>query len=500
MFVDESMKNRFCDCLDALAVFANKKLKIVDGLCDSSSKYIRAKYRFKILEIVFDKHRQLIDEFVEANEPGFLHSTLDEISNWKDAVSSVFLVVEVNREHAIFSLDNYLFEVSSVNNDYKDVFNDIPTYVKAILLPFEGIVAQATTILDLQILFSKTSQKHIEEKCRNITNQNIIDDAQMFLSVAKKINIALSENASKKNKKTKTTDVIKNKICYIKPSINKHESPVKGIYGKNRYVKFEQHIKNKYADIIFDEAKETLINANWDRIEEKRKLNSYILNTANNLVDFCGIVDVDILYQQFCIWHDDVDISFDSFLEKLNLIFSYSNNMCNFVLTDPIEGEKIDIIINSSVIEYFQLMGNDNNAEALNPEVQHKNLNRFVTNLIEDHWKVDFKFFSQAAKNMNIYNYCEGIPEVQDLIQFLDERIPDEADDFEFTQNIFESFVDSYVNNLSFIDPKVFIEKLNLDFNEKEICEFENRLINAINVLPRWKNYGQSSAELLLQY
>lgn len=606
---DQSL--RFCHCIDSLALFANKKLKMFDEMFEPDSKFLIQKNRHEVLNEVFHDHIEIIDEYVEANEEDLLESYLHEIKNWKNAICDYFLVAEVNEEFAILSCGDFSFKVVGITQNINEVCPKAPAWVDAILLPFEGVITYAMSMSLLNINYSEDATKMLNEEAKKALKGKIIEFGDDFIDIAPKINQHIKERKDKINEENDMFDENKPgkmKISYVEPSEGKHESAIRGLKNKernnaidnhlnnifdndellknwkdeqlkqavsnfnkhepimkfetfiNRYGGIPEHEKditsniNKLEDwliyahpvvfdlvkqlsdnnytlklddisksvvysipecimpfgagfyynndfifVIFEEYQTALSKINWKEIEEEREINDAIINSCNKLVELCGIVLLDDLYKQFIFWYPCYTTKFDlnQFWNRVKKLIDKAGYACDFVTNVPSVNFEDRYLINAWLLDKYNLLYED---EDLSDDEYEKNsmaLDNDISILYERHQFVGFKVFPEFLRDNYYLDYVQTIPEIQEFVEFLDERVPDKADDYEYAEEIVERLVDSCLEDL-YNKPDIgqFIEEQNFDFNEDELGEFLNRYMNAVNSIPRWLNYGQSPFDL----
>ncbi len=175
---------------------------------------------------------------------------------------------------------------------------------------------------------------------------------------------------------------------------------------------------------------------------------------------------------------DEDDVANDQFFDTVYLI---NPALVNNYLYDP------------SVSIDFNDEENDEMQEAVEAYRYH---------LVERHDEIPRKLLEkEEIENFFILDYVRAIPEVRELLQYLDSHVPDDEDDLFFADGALLMIMDGVNHDYP---PQFYIEIFSNKGYSFESIDNANDLLGvitkAVNAMPRWSNNGHSPMELYEQY
>lgn len=154
----------------ALLDYINKKYKIhpeikkiykQEGL-DVNKLYDIDKYLWE--------HKEIIVDFIKDNNYKFTEEELEEVNEFKNAITSDhFVIVGFDREYTkILSDDGNLYMVKGIRTDLDKIMNskELPKIVSTTLLMFKGNIVFKSFFGDMDIVFGNDVKKYIVNKMK----------------------------------------------------------------------------------------------------------------------------------------------------------------------------------------------------------------------------------------------------------------------------------------------------------------------------------------------
>jgi hypothetical protein len=166
----------FFKLMPALQTFANRQLKIIEGLKDVEGyKTISDGERVELRNAVYE-NPEVIDDFVRENPFSFSKDELEIISNWKNFIADSFFIVQLTKKHAIFIRNEDVYAVLALAQPLQVVLGaaPLPTYVKTVLLPFKGKIIYDGLLEGHNIFFGPGISTSVKNRYRIAKQKNEI--------------------------------------------------------------------------------------------------------------------------------------------------------------------------------------------------------------------------------------------------------------------------------------------------------------------------------------
>ena len=154
----------------AVLDYVNKKYKIQpeikkiykqEGL-DINKLYIIDKYLWE--------HKGVIDDFIKDNDYKFTEEELNDVREFKNAITSnKFVIVGFDREYTkILSEDGKLYMVKGIRTDFDKIMNpkELPKIISTTLLMFHGKIVFKSFFEEVNIVFGNDVKKDIINKMK----------------------------------------------------------------------------------------------------------------------------------------------------------------------------------------------------------------------------------------------------------------------------------------------------------------------------------------------
>ncbi|MEA2074727.1 MAG: hypothetical protein U9O85_03205 [Euryarchaeota archaeon] len=168
MKLSEEDTKLFYKLLPALLVYTNQQKGVVRGVTtvdefmDSPSEEI-----IKVREALFSQP-ELIHAFVKENPFNFSQEELEIVRGWKNFLKAEFYLFRYLKKYAIF-LDNCsppkAYGVLALVSDFQDIVSqELPVYLKAVLLPFKGQIIYDGILIPSPVSFGPGIRQDLKER------------------------------------------------------------------------------------------------------------------------------------------------------------------------------------------------------------------------------------------------------------------------------------------------------------------------------------------------
>jgi len=131
-------------------------------------------------------------------------------------------------------------------------------------------------------------------------------------------------------------------------------------------------------------------------------------------------------------------------------------------------------------------------------EIDDRFVVEFRRHLIERHRMIPRRMLKkEELENFHILTYCRRHPEVEQLISYLDTRVPDGYDDTLFANEMFSQLHPDMQFDLNMETFLATLAEAGYVFGSTDTLEdFMTVLMNAANTMPRWENNGYSANQM----
>lgn len=157
-----------------------------------------------------------------------------------------------------------------------------------------------------------------------------------------------------------------------------------------------------------------------------------------------------------------------------------------FVISNPTDEQQSAAIINKRLIEDYDLFDDDIDEDDEEFKQRLEDFDNELLRIAKHQCQFKFSLFSNDLRDQEAIDYYKSIPEIQEFRDFFDERVPDDMDEYQYSEVLIEHFIYSQRNSdVGASNLGDFIDDNGLEFNDDELAEFLNRFTNAANALPR---------------
>lgn len=533
MVLNDEQVNRFFDTMDALLYYVNDRFHVVKDLSLESGTMMDDVKTAMVARELWN-NVEIIDEFVDRNPFGLPQKCLDAAAGWKYALPGFYTLVRYQGGRGLLMGDAGVFSVSGVTYELEDEIGPAPAGVELVLLPFDDVIVydgflQAYDLEGQQAgQESRRIQDEFERRCADgiaMTAQEFIERAQTFIEAEREREFESLLVGPRTSDVGGAEEVLPKGF---------HRGVLAGLGGFDRelaldayraqhpeaFVRPGQRGASEFED--FDEPIPSELASIASEMPEKLPIEYRqaltCIDAATMLYGVAAVADVYAQYRALCA---DA-LSFAEF-QTLASSETWRTGAGTF---DVWTYANVDYITHYSLSPDFvaqEFMQNKAGSEGLfmNREtgelagspfgslsgsgggdlvIELGRLEQYKRDLVEMRKReLPMKPLSRRVLEQDVVSSLLANPSVLALRDFLDERIPDGADDYTFADHMVEDIVRSALELGHLEDVFAFA----LDMGLAHCCADEKRLpqliTNAFNAIPSWENNGWSPQELYEQ-
>ena len=156
----------FFNLLWPLQFFVNQRLQLypdIETLDDFKAAPIES--RLQIRDAVYE-NAELIGAFIQENPNHLSAEHLAMVAEWKQFVAGEFYIERLLKKYAVFiGSDNKVYAVLGLHDAFDDMFHprELPRYVKAVLLPFQGKIVYDGLLQGYNVFFGRGISSGLKE-------------------------------------------------------------------------------------------------------------------------------------------------------------------------------------------------------------------------------------------------------------------------------------------------------------------------------------------------
>ena len=254
---------------------------------------------------------------------------------------------------------------------------------------------------------------------------------------------------------------------------------------------------DKLTVVLMEEYRNLFDEVDWDEQDSRRIMVGHVLGTAQSMAFFCGIAKAADVYRQFCAWYPDEDLwgSEDAFTHLLGTL-SINRDIVDtgFVCNEPMGSDNPTIIVSYDLLDASGAFDDD-----VEDDEVTEMLDVFIEKLTARHETVGFRGLPDGAKDIDPFEYCLTLPQVQRLETFLYERVPDGEEDRSYVEDAVDAVVEMLVQSPAMPDKvlgAIMDDEIVSLGSFEEMQEFVECFMNVNGALPCWFNYGTAPIDL----
>lgn len=167
MFLSPDDAAVFFKLMPALQTYANRKLDLVKNLVEPLDyRKVSMDDRLNLRDALYEKHRELIGEFVRENPFGFSVDELAIVAGWQNCIPGNFYFMDVTKKYNnIFIHDKNVYAVLALTDPLHYLINQpLPIYIKTVLLPFKGKIIYDGLLQSYSVTFGPGIRSSIQSQ------------------------------------------------------------------------------------------------------------------------------------------------------------------------------------------------------------------------------------------------------------------------------------------------------------------------------------------------
>ncbi len=171
--------NLFFKLHPSFLFYCNSRLGTMPSL-DSIDQFMNLSFHNKNeIRNASRQHPELLSDFVKENPFDFNNVELAIIKSWHYAVDGSFYILRFEADHALFldtGTNPKVYGVISLNSEFNSILGDnLPVYVKTVLLPFKNQIIYDGFIFTYPVTFDEEIRQEMEADLENwLTRHGVI--------------------------------------------------------------------------------------------------------------------------------------------------------------------------------------------------------------------------------------------------------------------------------------------------------------------------------------
>lgn len=278
--------------------------------------------------------------------------------------------------------------------------------------------------------------------------------------------------------------------------------------------------KAGYTAIVPDELRALFAQVDFEAIDRVRRQQSQALRCIDACIVFCGVVSIDDAYDQYRSLVSDV-MSREDFGQMAELeammgnagfdIWTYQPHdyLVHYTLTPDYVAEEyarsqraaLGSLVRNSETGEVRMASMEKMVGRIRSDLASELewLEQYKRDLVESQSNLSMKPLNRTVLENDVIGELLDDGNVVRLREYLDERVPDGADDYTFADQIVESIVLTSIESGSVQEAFAYALNLGLDSCSSDGERLPLLITNVFNAMPSWENNGWSPQELYEQ-
>ena len=494
MVLNDEQCGRFFDAMDALLLYVNDRFQVVEGFSLDYTGQIGDLKTSLVAQTLWE-NVEIIDEFVRENPFGLSQRCLDTARAWKVALPGLYAVVRYQNGHALLMNDLGVFSVSGVTNEIEQEIGKAPAYVHIVLLPFDDVIIYDGFLQAYDVEGTQEEATHIQDEFENHCAQGIIATADEFTATVG------AYLAAKRDDEIEAllADVAREAAGEEEELPEGfHRGALVGLEGFEREnaiaaemkLREESHPGNQREQGLEGHGLSSETGKARNRVEIQQ---DQAMNCAIACVLQRGVVELDDAYDQYQALAPD-PLSRDDFRMLAHHEASFSDSYFGIWAHDGREY----LTYYSLTPDYLtQTASRENRWDTLKSDLAY--YESYKIGLLEARVEAPPRPLSRTLLENTPLGELLGNPCVVQLRRFIDERIPDGQDDYQFADLAVQEFVLVSVESGNPDEVFRLCDSLGLTQSTSDAERLNRLCANVFNAMPSWENNGWSPQELYEQ-
>lgn len=187
--MDDDDARLFYDTINALLVYANERLGIVDpgALRErAGAPCMLYEHGGQVADVLW-RNRRIVDDFVRENPLHLSQEHLDCARPWRWALRDMFTVVDASEDSVVYMNRTHLFAVGASQDPADSHVHHIPSLMLLTLLPFKGGIVTSGMTIHLSQRPASWALPLIAQQARELSGRTIIASAEQLIAYGRKV-------------------------------------------------------------------------------------------------------------------------------------------------------------------------------------------------------------------------------------------------------------------------------------------------------------------------
>ncbi len=154
----------------SLLDYTNKKYKVKPALEINPYGSVDPQKLVDVIEVFWKNKDTIIDEYLEKNPLKLSLRGMRTIEAFKDGIQDEFILVQFEKEYAVFMNEEHVFMVKGLNVNIDEVIDpmSLPTIVTTALIPYEGHIVYDSVLQTMPIGIGPNTAKTFEKEMEKL--------------------------------------------------------------------------------------------------------------------------------------------------------------------------------------------------------------------------------------------------------------------------------------------------------------------------------------------
>ncbi|MCR8908067.1 hypothetical protein NW198_05460 [Thermophilibacter sp. ET337] len=187
--MDDDDARLFYDTINALLVYANERLGIVDPGALRERKgapCMLYEHGGQVADMLW-RNRWLVDDFVRDNPLHLSQEQLDCARPWRWALRDMFTVVQANEDSVLYMNRTHLFTVGASQDPADSHVHHIPSLMLLTLLPFKGGIVTSGMTIHLSQEPASWAVPLIAQQAKELAERTVIAASGQLIAYGRRI-------------------------------------------------------------------------------------------------------------------------------------------------------------------------------------------------------------------------------------------------------------------------------------------------------------------------
>lgn len=154
----------------SLLDYTNKKFKVKPAMEINPYGSVDPQKLIDVIEVFWENKDTIIDEYLKKNPLKLSPRGMRSIEAFKDGIRDEFVLVQYEKEYAIFMNEEHVFMVKGLHVNIGEVIDpmSLPTIVTTALIPYEGHIVYDSVLQTLSISIGPNTAKTFEKEMEKL--------------------------------------------------------------------------------------------------------------------------------------------------------------------------------------------------------------------------------------------------------------------------------------------------------------------------------------------